>query len=132
MGEKQAIVKLREDGESIRAIAQTLAQASTTIWNVLRKKETTGVLSNRPRTGRPRKTSAVDDRNIVTAVKKDPKTTVSDISKNLQRAGYSNCHQFSYYFVLRIMYKHLLCKRILQGSTKRKTNDSSYFLLLLL
>ncbi len=36
--------------------------------------------------GRPRKTSAVDDRNIVTAVKKDPKTTVSDISNNLQRA----------------------------------------------
>ncbi len=37
--------------------------------------------------GRSRKTSEVDDRNIVTAVKKDPKTTVSDISNNLQRAG---------------------------------------------
>ncbi len=69
MGEKQAIVKLREDGKSIRAIAQTLAIASTTIWNVLRKKEATGVLSNRPQTGRPRKTSAVADRNIVRAVK---------------------------------------------------------------
>ena len=87
MGEKQAIVKLREDGKSIRAIAQTLAIASTTIWNVLKKKETTGVLSNRRGTGRPRKTAAVDDRNIVRAVKKDPKTTVSDISNNLQRAG---------------------------------------------
>ncbi len=41
----------------------------TTIWNVLRKKETTGVLSNTPRTVRPRKTSAVDNRNILTAVK---------------------------------------------------------------
>ncbi len=51
------------------------------------KEETTGVLSNTPRTGRSRKTSAVDDRNIVTAVKKDPKTTVSDMSNNLQRAG---------------------------------------------
>ncbi len=70
--------------KSIRAIAQTLAIASTTIWTVLKKKETTGVLSNRPRTGRPRKAPAVDDRNIVTDVKKDPKTTVSN---NLQRAG---------------------------------------------
>ncbi|MDF4264986.1 helix-turn-helix domain-containing protein, partial [Vibrio parahaemolyticus] len=61
MGEKEAIVNVREDGQSIRAIAQTLAIASTTIWNVLKKKETTGVLSNRRRTGRPRKTSAVDD-----------------------------------------------------------------------
>ncbi len=33
----------------------------------MRKKETTGVLSNTPRMGRSRKTSAVDDRNIVTA-----------------------------------------------------------------
>ena len=80
-------MKLREDGKSIRAIAQILAIASTTIWNVLKKKETTGVLSNRRRTGRPRKTTAVDDRNIVRAVKKDPKTTVVDISNHLQRRG---------------------------------------------
>uniref|UniRef100_A0A673I9W5 Copine-8-like n=1 Tax=Sinocyclocheilus rhinocerous TaxID=307959 RepID=A0A673I9W5_9TELE len=32
-------------------------------------------LGNRTQTGRPRKTSAVDDRNTVTSVKKDPKTT---------------------------------------------------------
>jgi transposase len=55
-------VKLREDGKSIRAIAQILAIASKTIWNVM-KKETTGVLSNRYGTGRPRKTTAVDDKH---------------------------------------------------------------------
>ena len=65
----------------------TLAIASTTICNVLKKKETTDVLNDRHGTGRPRKTSTVDDRNIVRAVKKDPKTTVSNISNNLQRAG---------------------------------------------
>ncbi len=85
MGEKQAIVKLREEGKSIRAIAHTLA--ISTIWNVLEKKEATGVLSNINQTGIPRKTTAVDDRNIVRAVRKDPKTTVSEISNNLQRAG---------------------------------------------
>jgi len=47
MGEKQAIVKLRKGGKLIRVIGQTLGIASTTIWNVLKKKETTGVLSNR-------------------------------------------------------------------------------------
>ena len=80
-------MKLREDGKPIRAIAQILAIASTTIWNVPKKKETTGVLSNRRRTGRPRKTTAVDDRIIVRAVKKDPKTTVVDISNNFQSSG---------------------------------------------
>ena len=45
------------------------------------------ILSNRHQTGRPRKTTAVDDRNIVRAVKKNPKTSVSDITNNLHRAG---------------------------------------------
>ncbi len=31
---------------------------------------------------------------------------------------YSNCYKFSYYFVLWIIYKHILCKRILQDRTK--------------
>ena len=44
-------------------------------------KETAGVLSNKHWTGRPRKTTAADDRNIVWAVKKNPKTN------NLHRAG---------------------------------------------
>ena len=73
MGEKQAILKLRKKGKSIRAIGQTLGIASTTIWNVLNKKKTTGV-RNRCRTGWPRKTTVVDDRNIVRAVKKNSKT----------------------------------------------------------
>lgn len=57
--------------------------AGTTIWNILKKKETTGVLSNRRRTGQPRKTTVVDDRNIVRAAKKNPKTSVSHITNDL-------------------------------------------------
>ncbi|MCI4387222.1 hypothetical protein PGIGA_G00071680 [Pangasianodon gigas] len=86
MGEKQAILKLRKEEKSIRAIAQELGIANTTIWNVLKKKETTCVLTTGHGTGRPRKTTA-DDRNIVRAVKKNQKTTVRDITNNLHRAG---------------------------------------------
>ena len=43
---------------------------STTIWNVLKKNKTTGELRTRHQTVGPRKTTAVDDRNIVRAVKK--------------------------------------------------------------
>uniref|UniRef100_A0A3B1IQX0 Transposase Tc1-like domain-containing protein n=1 Tax=Astyanax mexicanus TaxID=7994 RepID=A0A3B1IQX0_ASTMX len=87
MREKQAILKHRKEGKSIRAIGKTLGIATTTIWNVLKKKETTGVLSNRRRTGRPRKTTPTDERRIVLAVKKNPKTTVSQITSDLHRAG---------------------------------------------
>eukprot|EP00064_Thunnus_orientalis_P000139 superscaffoldBa00000006_g139 len=86
MGEKQAILKLRKEGKSIRAIGQTLGIASTTIWIVLKKKETTGVLNNRHRTGRPRKTTVVDDRNIARVAKKNPKTSVSHITNDLHSA----------------------------------------------
>lgn len=80
IGEKQAILKLRKEGKSTRAIGQTLGIANTTIWNV-QKKKTTGVLSNRYRTGRPRKTTAVDVRNIVRAVRKKTQNN-RDITNN--------------------------------------------------
>ena len=83
MGEKQAVLKLRGDGNQSENIVETLAIASTTILNVLKEKETIGVLSNRCRTGRPRKTSAVDDRNSVRTVKKQDQRH----HNNLQRAG---------------------------------------------
>lgn len=44
MRENQAILKLRKEGKSARAIAYTLDRVNTTIWNVLTKKESTGVL----------------------------------------------------------------------------------------
>lgn len=80
IGEKQAILKLRKEGKSIRAIGQTLGIANTTIWNV-QKKKTTGVLSNRYRTGWPRKTTTVDVRNIVRAVRKKTQNN-RDITNN--------------------------------------------------
>lgn len=51
------------------------------------KRNTTGILSNGHGTGRPRKTTAVDNRNIVKAVKKNPKTLLSDITNNIHNAG---------------------------------------------
>ena len=43
LGVKQAILK----GKWSSAIAQVLGIACTTTWNVLKKKETTGILNNR-------------------------------------------------------------------------------------
>lgn len=66
VGEKQAILKLRKEGTSVKAVAQALGKDNTTIWNVLEKnkKETTGVLKTRHQTGQPRETTAAEDRDI--------------------------------------------------------------------
>lgn len=46
MGEKQAILKLWKGGKIIKAIELELGIADTTIWNVLKKKHTTCVLTS--------------------------------------------------------------------------------------
>lgn len=66
--EKQAIFELRNERKSIRDIEQTLFIVKTRIWNVLKSKETNGVLSNIHRTDQPRKTTAVEYIKHVRAV----------------------------------------------------------------
>ena len=66
---KQAIIRLKKQNKPIREIAKTLGVAKSTVWNILEKKERTGELSKTKRPGRPRKTTVVDDRRILSMVK---------------------------------------------------------------
>ncbi len=84
---KQAIIRLKKQNKPIREIAKTLGVAKTTVWNILKKKERTGELSNTKRPGRPQKTTVVDDRRILSLVKKTPFTTVGQIKNTLQEVG---------------------------------------------
>ena len=84
---KQAIIRLKNLNKPIREIAKTLGVAKSTVWNILKKKERTGELSNTKRPGRPRKTTVVDDRRIISLVKKNPFTTVGQIKNTLQEVG---------------------------------------------
>lgn len=86
---KQAIIRLQKQNKSIREIAGTLGVARSTVWYILRKKECNGELSNIKRPGRPRKTTVVDDRRILSMVKKNPFTTSSQVKDTLQEVGVS-------------------------------------------
>ena len=83
---KQAIIRLKNQNKPIREIAKTLGVAKSTVWNILKKKERTGELSNTKRPGKLRKTTVVDDRRIISLVKKNP-TTVGQIKNTLQEVG---------------------------------------------
>ena len=63
---KQAIIWLKNQNKPIA----TLGVAKSTVRNILIKKERTGELSNTKRPGRPRKTTVVDNRRILSLVKK--------------------------------------------------------------
>ncbi len=86
---KQTIVMLQKQNKSIKEIAGTLGVAKSTFWYILRKKECTGELSNIKKPGRPRRTTVVDDRKILSMVKKNPFTTSSQEKNTLQEVGVS-------------------------------------------
>ncbi len=67
---KQTIVRLQKQNKSIREIAGTLGEVKSTVWYILRKKQRTGELSNIKRPGCPQMTTVVDDRRILSMVKK--------------------------------------------------------------
>uniref|UniRef100_A0A0E9WCK4 HTH psq-type domain-containing protein n=1 Tax=Anguilla anguilla TaxID=7936 RepID=A0A0E9WCK4_ANGAN len=53
-----------ENKKKKRDISQTLGLPKSTVWNIIKKKESTGELGNNKGPGRPRKTSTVDDQRL--------------------------------------------------------------------
>ncbi len=86
---KQTSVRLQKQKTSIREIAGTFRVANTTVWYIRRKKEFTGELSNIKKPGRPRRTTKVDDRRILSMVNKNPFTTSSQVKNTLQEVDVS-------------------------------------------
>lgn len=84
---RRAIIRLKNQNKPIREIAKALGVVKSSVWNILKKKEHTGELSNTKRPGRPRKTTVVDDKGILSLVKKNPFTTVGQINNTLQEVG---------------------------------------------
>ncbi len=86
---KQTIVRLQKQNKSITEITGTLGVATSTVSYILRKKECTTELSNIKRHGRPRRTTVVDDRWILSMVKKNPFSTSSQEKNTLQEVDVS-------------------------------------------
>lgn len=63
--------------------------AKPTVWYILSKKEHTGELGNTKRPKRPWKTTAVDDRRILSMIKKNPFTTSNQAKNTLQEVDIS-------------------------------------------
>lgn len=82
---RELIVKLRhEDKHSICDIANIAKKSKSVIHSILKKFEETGSCEAKKPPGRPRKTTAREDRWIVQNSKKDRFTTATAISKNVK------------------------------------------------
>ncbi len=79
---KQTIVRIQKQIKSTREIAGKLGVAKSTVWNILRKMHWWAQQHKRP--GWPQRTTVVDDRRILSVVKKTPFTTSSQEKNTVQ------------------------------------------------
>jgi transposase-like protein len=92
VAEKGIIVGLYKDGNrSMRSITTEFGINPTTVSNVWKLYQKDPQLKRRPVSGRPRKTTAQDDRVIVRAVKTNPNISAGEIK---QSSGFTDiCEQ---------------------------------------
>ena len=76
-----------ESGRSVRTVATTFHASSATITNLMRRWRETGEVKDRPRSGRPRTTTAVEDQQIHVLTLRTRSTPATELRVNI---GVSN------------------------------------------
>ncbi len=85
---KQAIIRLKKTKQTHQRDSKNIRRGQNNCFGTFLKRRNAPVSSeNTKRPGRPRKTTVVDDRRILSLVKKTPFTTVGQIKNTLQEVG---------------------------------------------
>ena len=74
-----AIITLRNEGQSVRKIAKTLNVSPSGVAKTIKRYKETGTHEDRPRKGRPRVTSASEDKFIRVTSLRNRKLTAAQI-----------------------------------------------------
>lgn len=82
---RSAVIVLNNEGYSERDIARKLGISPKGVHYTLVRYRKTGSLSDRKRSGRPKVTSAAEDRFIVTTSKRNRRLTAPDITRELNK-----------------------------------------------
>ena len=82
-GTKNAIIKLNQDGQSGRKIAQMLGINPSTVHKFIKRYRTRHCVENNQRSGRPRKCTDRLDRQLIRIVKTDRRNFLKDLTNVL-------------------------------------------------
>lgn len=74
------IIRLREEGQSFRKIAKTVNKSHATVQYIVNRQKEIETLSNRPRSGRPRKLDSNQRRAILRTVVENPMTSAPKLA----------------------------------------------------
>ena len=82
--ERKIILKLREDGESFREIGRVVNRTESSVRYVIQTFKKTGIITSKPRSGRPRILTDRETRKVVSLVKVNPRLTASQIAEDVK------------------------------------------------
>lgn len=101
---RRLIVGHHKAGKSIREISRLMGITKATVRLWIRRYKEEGHVTTRPRSGRPRITSSLQDQTLIDAARQMPYTNAVDLTKELQlpchpvttrrrlHEGRLNCH----------------------------------------
>ena len=84
--ERAAIVTLHKEGYNQTAISRKLSVSRSAIQEIIRKKNETGTVADRKRSGRPRKTTERQDEYLVLSSRRNKRATAAQLRKELENA----------------------------------------------
>lgn len=85
VSERKIIIKLWKEGKSFRKIGQTIGRTYSSIQRVINNFKETGILTSKPRSGRPKILSVREERSIINMAKVNPRITSSKIIGNVKQ-----------------------------------------------
>jgi len=82
---RNMVIGQHQAGVGIRKIARSLKLEPCTVSRIIKKFKDTGTVADRKRSGRPRKTTEAEDRQIVITSKRDRRLTAPEITAEINR-----------------------------------------------
>ena len=105
-----AIITLRNEGQSVRKIGKTLKVSPSAVAKTIKRYKETGSHEDRPRKGRPRVTSAAEDKFIRVTSLRNRRLTAAQIRDQVNATQSSSSRHIS-----RTTVKRRLCESGLHG-----------------
>lgn len=92
---KEKIVKAREKGISRAVVSDLFKCDPSTVSRIVSNAKTTGRIHRRKKKGRPRRTTAREDRMLVMASKKDPNMTSNEGARVIKHVSNKNISRWT-------------------------------------
>lgn len=89
---RNIIIKLRNEGNTLRAIGNIVNRSHSTVQRVLKNFNSTGSVKSKPRTGRPPKLTEREKRDVLKTVQINPGIAASRIVQDVKEKFNKDLH----------------------------------------